>query len=131
MGLRGELLNRIFISLAGANAQNAFDRDNEHFAIANFSRESRLLNGLQGRLDKFVGKHSFNFHFGQEIDDVLGAFVNFGPTFLPTKTANFRDRDTLDTQFGEGLDHIVKFEGLYDRFNLFHALFLFGLGFYI
>src|SRR5688500_11474763 len=74
---RGSKLNRVLVLLAGADAQRGFDRRDEDLAVA----DAAGLGGGGDRLDHGlglrVGHDHLELNFGQEIDDVFGAAIEF------------------------------------------------------
>ena len=59
--------------------------------------------------------------FGREIHLVLGSSIEFRASFLPTKTLDFTDRDSLNTDGVQCLLGFVQFEGLDDRLEFLHG----------
>src|SRR5205085_3330302 len=83
--------DRVAAALAGPDAQCFLDREDEDLAIAD-------LVGLGGLLDRFdrarhqrIVEDDFDLHFGQKIDDVLGAAIDFGVALLPPKAPDLAD----------------------------------------
>ena len=62
------------------------------------------------------------FTFGQEVDDVFGAAIEFGVSLLPPEALGFEDGDALQSDLIEGVLHLIELEGLDDRFDLLHLL---------
>jgi len=73
-------------------------------------------------LTMVVGHDDFEFHLGQEIDDIFGAAIEFGMALLPAEALGLGDGDAGNADFVQRLLHLVQLEGLDDRFDLFHSI---------
>ena len=116
------ILDRVVIALASSDAQRAFHREHKDLAIADAA-------GLRSRSDRFdhavdhgVGHHHLELHLGQEVDDILGAAIEFGMTLLPAEALCFGNGDAGNADFVQRFLHLVQLEGLDDRFDLFHSI---------
>ena len=72
--------------LSGTNTNDLINVPDENLAVPNLSSSGRFENGFYSVLGKRVINGDFNFHFGQEVDNVLGATIEFRVPFLTTET---------------------------------------------
>jgi len=79
-GKRG--LDRIQVAFAGADADEAIHRNDEDLAVADRTGFGRLDDGIDGGIGLVGADEEFDFEFGDEIDLVLGAAVDFGVAAL-------------------------------------------------
>src|SRR5690606_27348590 len=114
------LLDGIHAGFTGTDTNNFFDVGDENLAIADASRLGSLADGFNSAVHGFVCDDDFNFHFGKKVDDIFGAAVKLGMTFLSSKSLGFDDSNPLQTDFLKGFLHFIQLEGLYDGFDLFH-----------
>ena len=75
-------LNSLIAFLLCADPDGFIDFGNEHFAVADFAGLGGLDDGGDGALDTSVSQHHFEFDFGQEIDGVFAAAIDFGVALL-------------------------------------------------
>lgn len=75
-------LESVRAGLAGANANDLFNRGDEYLAVADLARAGRTLNRFYGLVDQIVGDRRFDLHFWQEIDHVLGAAIQLRVALL-------------------------------------------------
>src|SRR5580692_1104716 len=99
-----------------------FDVRDEDLAVA----DPPGLGSAPDRLDRFfnhvVAKHNLDFHLGKKIDDIFGAAVEFGVSLLAPKPLGLGHRYSLQTHLLQRLLHLVEFERLDDRLDLFHRV---------
>src|SRR5215211_2919162 len=98
--------DRLGARLAGADPDRFLDARYKNLAIADAPGMGRLADRLDGALDHVVGDDDLELHLRQEVDDVLGAAVEFGDALLP--------------HLLERLLHLVELERLDDGFDLLH-----------
>ena len=79
-----------------------------------------LLNGFYCAFNQGVIKHYFKLYLGQKINNILGATVQFGMSFLAAKPLGFDDCNTLQPYFMQGFLYLVQFERLYNGLYLFN-----------
>src|SRR5215208_6356487 len=75
---------------------------------------------FDGALDHVVGDDDLELHLRQEVDDVLGAAVEFGVALLPAEPFRLDYGDALQPHLLERLLHLVELERLDDGFDLLH-----------
>src|SRR5262245_4347413 len=113
-------LERVGPALAGADADDLFDRGDEDLAVADAAGAGGLLDGLAGAFHLVVLEHDLQLHLGQEIDHVLGAAIELRMALLAAEALGLRHRDALDADLVQGLLHVVELERLDDGFDLLH-----------
>src|SRR5437867_11865773 len=59
-------------ALAGSHPHRFGDLEDEHLAVADFTRAGCLVDYLQDSFDEFVGNDGLDLDFGKEIDGVGG-----------------------------------------------------------
>src|SRR5229473_5005785 len=113
-------LERFRPGLAGADADDLLQIEDEDLAVADLSRVGRFFYGLDRLIEHLVLDRGFDLYFGQEIDHVFRAAIQLGVTFLPAETLDFGDGDALHADGGQGFPHLVKLERLDDCGYEFH-----------
>ena len=63
-----------------------------------------------------------NFYFRQEVHDIFGTTVKLSVAFLPPKTLDLGNRDSLYADRGQGLTYLVKLERLDYCTHEFHVV---------
>src|SRR6266851_2940579 len=118
--LRESESNRPAFLIANANGFIYFPE--EDLAVANFAGGGSLDDGVDYGIDECIFQHELQLYFGQEIGFVLPPSVGLGVPFLPSVTAHFRDRHTVDAEFDESVLDLLKPVGLHNRFEFCHLL---------
>src|SRR6476646_8763289 len=118
-GKRGS--DRGLPGLARANPHDLLDCGDEYLAVTDLAGARSLDDGVDRTLDQAVGNDDFDLDLGQKVDDILGATIELGVTFLPPETLHFGDRQAAYADLGQGLAHLVELERLDDRFDFFHC----------
>ena len=77
-------------------------------------------NGINSLIDFVVSQYQFDFYFGQEINRVFCAAINFRMTFLAAEAFNFADGHAGNADFGQDFAHIIEFERFDNSFDFFH-----------
>ena len=91
------------------------------FAVTDLAGVGRFFDRFDDPIDQLVVDGGFDFDLGQEVDDVFGAAIELGMSFLPPEPFHFSDGDPLHTDRGEGLADLVQLERLDDGGNQLHA----------
>ena len=104
-----------------ADADGGFHGADEDFAIADFPGFGSLDDGIDGGLHAVFSDDELNFNFGEEVHGVFAAAIDFGVTFLATKSLDFGDRHAFESDFVQGVFDVLKFEWLDDCFYFFHV----------
>src|SRR5574343_1675209 len=115
-------LKGIGTGFAGPDTNDLFEIEDEDLAVADLAGAGGLFDGLDDLIDMLGLDGGFDFHFGQEVDHILGAPIQFGMPFLPAETLHFRDGDALHADGGQRLTHFVKLERLDDGGYEFHEI---------
>src|ERR1043165_86399 len=108
------------IGLAGADADDFFERHDEDLAVADLAGIGRFLDRLDHLLEHLVLDRGLDLHFRQEIDHVLRAAVELRVALLPAEALHLRHGDSLHADRRERLAHLVELERLDDCGNEFH-----------
>src|SRR5215212_8627585 len=109
-----------FCILVGPDPDRFLDARYKNLAIADAPGMGRLADCLDGALDHVVGDDDLKLHLRQEVDDVLGAAVEFGVALLPAEPFRLDHGDALQPHLLERLLHLVELERLEDGFDLLH-----------
>src|SRR5271155_717541 len=121
------LSKRVSAALTRSYAHDLLHGQDKDFAVADTSGTSRALDGFDDLGGGVVGDNDFKFDFGQEIDHVLRATVEFRVALLAAESLNLANREALHTDSRQRLFDLVEFERLYDRLNLLHKTPLGGI----
>src|SRR3546814_21142596 len=92
----------------------------EDLAVADAAGTGSLHDRLDRTLDHAVLHHHLDLHLRQEVHDIFRAAVEFRVALLPPEALGLGDRQALDPDFVQGVLHVVEFERLDARFDLFH-----------
>ena len=77
---------------------------------------------LDGLVRHVIGENNLDLHLGQEIHDVFRASIELGVSLLTPEAVRLGQRNALQPNVLQRLLHLVEFERLYDRLDLFHLL---------
>src|SRR4051812_21438910 len=97
--LAPEVSDGVGARLPGADADGFLDIENENLAVADAARARSLLDGFDRSFNQILGNDDLDLHFGQEINDILGAAIKFGMALLPPEALGFGDGNALDPHF--------------------------------
>ena len=111
----------VVAGFAGADADGLFDGETKILPSPILSVRAAEMIACDGGIDHVVGQHDLDLHFGQEIDDIFGAAVEFGMAFLAAEALDLGDGKALDAGFLKRFLHLIELEGLDDRFDLLHG----------
>src|SRR6185437_2527241 len=109
------------IGLAGANADRMVEVDDEDLAVADLAGLGSRGDGIDGLVDGFGSDGDFDLDLGQEAHGIFGAAVDFRMAFLAAVTLDFRHRETVNANGGQGIADFFELEWLDDRHNNFHG----------
>ncbi len=90
-GANGGGLDRCGACFARSDANGLVYVKYENLSVANLACERRALDHLHSAVGKFIGHHSFNLYFGQKINRVFGAAIDFCLALLSAITFDFSD----------------------------------------
>src|SRR5262245_17423240 len=107
--------------LAGPDAHGLFHVRHEDLPVA----DAAGLGGGDDRVDRLrhhvVAEHEFELHLGEKVHDIFGAAIELGVALLAAEALGLGHGDALEADFLQRLFHLIKLEGLDDRFDLFHC----------
>src|SRR5499433_2439384 len=106
----------------GSDPNGFFDIGDEDLAVADPPGLGGATDRLDGFLDHVVAKHNLDLHLGEKIHDVFGAPVKLGVALLPPEALGLGDGDALQSDLLQRLFHLVEFEWLDHRLDLFHGV---------
>src|ERR1700754_2729336 len=109
------------IGLAGADANRVVEVDDEDLAVADLSGFRGGGDGVDGLVDLLGGDGDFDLDLGQEAHGIFGAAVDFRVAFLTAIPLDFRHRETVNANGGQGVTDFFQLEWLDNRHNNFHG----------
>ena len=113
-------LYRVFVQLAGANADHLVHWRDENLTIADLSGMRCFGDGVEAGVSLGFRYHDFDFHLGQEVDDILRAAIELRVALLAPEALDLGGRHAGDADVRQRFAHVVELEGLYDGFDFFH-----------
>src|SRR3954449_5042743 len=108
------------IGFAGADADRMVEAEDEDLAVADLSGLGSGGDGVDRLVDLIGRDRDFDLDLGQEAHRIFGAAVDFGVTLLPAVSLDFRHRETMNADGGQGITDFFELEWLDDRHNNFH-----------
>jgi hypothetical protein len=123
-GLGGDSFGAFF---AGADADGFFHVADEDFSVTDLTGIGGADDGIGDVTGAVVVDDDFDFHFGEEIDRVFTAAIDFGMPFLTPESLDLGDGHALDTDAGEGFFDVFEFEWFDDGFDFLHWYYLLDL----
>src|ERR687897_3365619 len=115
-------LNGAFVLLAGADADDLLQVEDEYLAVADFSGARGVCNGFDHLFGDRLRDRDLDFGLGHEFDGIFGATVDFGVPALAPEAFHFGDGDALHANIGDGGADIVELERLDDGSDEFHGV---------
>src|SRR6476620_7537178 len=109
-----------FARFTGAYADHLLHRRHEDLAVTDLARARSLDDRFDRALHHRVADDHLDFHLRQEVDDVLGAAVEFGVSLLPSEPLDLRHGQSGDSDLRQRLADFVELERLDDRLDLLH-----------
>src|SRR6201990_598923 len=95
--------------------------DDEDFAVADLAGFGSRGARIDGLVDLVRIDGDFDLDLGQEAHGIFGAAIDFRVAFLPAVALDFRHRQTVNANGGQGVTDFFEFEWLDDRHNNFHG----------
>src|SRR5215510_5661577 len=95
--------------------------DDEDLAVADLSGLGSGGDGVDGLVDLIGGDSDLDLDLGQEAHGIFGAAIDFRMAFLPAIPLDFRHRETVNADGGQGVTDFFQLEWLDDRHNNFHG----------
>src|SRR5581483_10650563 len=102
-------------------ADRMVEVDDEDLAVADLAGLGGRRDGIDGLVDGFGSDGDFDLDLGQEAHRVFSAAVNFRMALLPAIPLDFRHRETVNANGGQGITDFFELEWLDDRHNNFHG----------
>src|SRR6202012_5043261 len=109
------------IGLAGADANRMVEVDDEDLAVADLSGLGRRGDRFDGLVDLLGGDRDLDLDLGQEAHRVFSAAIDFRVALLSAVPFDFRHRETMNADGGQGVTDFLKLEWLDGRHNNFHG----------
>src|SRR5699024_3441014 len=104
-------------TFASANTYGFLHRRDKYFPIPYLAGKCRFYNDVNHVLYQRSRNNDFQLDFGQEVHHILGIAIQFRMTFLSTKTLDFGNRHSTNTDISERLSYFVQFKRLNDGRN--------------
>src|SRR3954447_27070964 len=95
--------------------------DDEDLAVADLPGFRGGRDGVDGLVDLVRGDRDLDLDLGQEAHGVFSTAIDFRMALLPAITFDFRHRETMNANGGQGITDFFQFEWLDDRHNNFHG----------
>src|ERR1700733_1955273 len=109
------------ILLAGADTNRMVEVDDEDLPVADLSGFCSGRDCFNGFVDLIGGDSDFNLDLGQEAHRIFSAAIDFRVALLPAISLDFRHRETVNADGGQGVTDFFELEWLDDRHNNFHG----------
>src|SRR5437868_14017272 len=109
------------IRLTRADANRMGEVDDEDLAVADLAGLCSRGDGVDGFVDLVRGNSDLDLDLGQEAHGIFGAAIDFGMTLLSAISLDFRHRETVNANGGQGVPDFFELEWLDDRHNNFHG----------
>src|ERR1700759_1419438 len=94
--------------------------DDEDLAVADLAGFRSRGDGVDGLVDLIGGDCDLDLDLGQEAHGIFGAAIDFRVALLTAVTFDFRHRETVNANGGQGVTDLFELEWLNDRHNNFH-----------
>src|SRR3979411_1085430 len=95
--------------------------DDEDLAVADLTGFGSGRDGVDGLVDLVRGHSDLDLDLGQEAHRVFSTAIDFRMTFLPAISLDFRYRQTVNANGGQGIPDFFELEWLDNRHNNFHG----------
>src|SRR5689334_1537931 len=111
-----------FATVFVADPNSFCDIVDKNLAVSDVSSPRRRAQCLHYLVGTGRGNNHLNLHLRQKINVVLLPAVNLFVALLTAMTADFRDGHAVDANPLQCLFYLFQFEGLDNRFDLFHSV---------
>src|SRR5882724_10686672 len=98
------------------------EADNEDLAVADLSGLGSRGDGVDGLVDLIRGDSDLDLDLGQEAHGIFGAAIDFRMALLPTVSLDFRHRETVNANGGQGIRTSSSLNGLMIAITIFMGL---------
>src|SRR5262249_21696782 len=95
--------------------------DDEDLAVADLSGLGRGRDRFDRLVDLLGGDSDLDLDLGQEAHRIFSAAIDFRVALLPAISLDFRHRETVNANGGQGVPDFFQLEWLDDRHNNFHG----------
>src|SRR5438067_8202293 len=95
--------------------------DDEDLAVADLAGLGSGCDGVDGLVDLIGGNSDLDLDLGQETHGIFGAAIDFRVALLAAIPLDFRHRETVNANGGQGVTDFFELEWLDDRHNNFHG----------
>src|SRR3954452_4003378 len=95
--------------------------DDEDLAVADLSGFRGGRDGIDGLVNLVGGDSDLDLDLGQEAHGIFGAAIDFRMALLAAITFDFRHRETVNADGGQGVTDFFELEWLDDCHNNFHG----------
>jgi hypothetical protein len=114
------VLNCILSSLARSYPYGVFNFCYEYLPVANLARLCSSHNGFDHGIHLAGIDNHFNFDLWDKVNHILCTTVYLRMAFLAAVAPHLRNRHAPDSNFTQGLFHVVQPERFDNRFDLLH-----------
>src|SRR6478672_4311232 len=95
--------------------------DDEDLAVADLPGFRGGRDGVDGLVDLVGGDSDLDLDLGQEAHGVFSTAIDFRMAFLAAISLDFRHRETVNADGGQGVTDFFQLEWLDNRHNNFHG----------
>src|SRR5207237_10534411 len=95
--------------------------DDEDLAVADLSGLRSRRDGLDGLVDLARAYSDLDLDLGQETHGVFSAAIDFRMALLAAISLDFRHREPVNANRGQGVPDFLAFDSLDDRHNNLHG----------
>src|SRR5258707_4059288 len=95
--------------------------DDEDLAVADLAGLGSGGDGVDGLVDLIRGDRDLDLDLGQETHGIFGAAIDFRVALPAAIPFDFRHRETMNANGGQGITDFFELEWLDDRHNNFHG----------
>src|SRR5207237_8591148 len=97
--------------------------DDEDLAVADLAGLGSGGDGVDGLVDLIGGDGDLDLDLGQEAHRIFGTAVDFRMALLPAISLDFRHRQTVNADGGQGVTDFFELEWLDDRHTNCHGFY--------
>src|SRR5881398_1736575 len=114
-------LERVAVGFAGPDPQRVIDRRHEYLAVADLAGAGTRGDDVNRLLGEVRRDRDLDSELGQKIHDIFGAAIDLGVALLAAVSLDLGHGHAADSDRGERLAHLVKFEGFDNGNNELHG----------
>src|SRR5699024_8807217 len=109
-------------TLAGTNTYSLLYRRDEDFSIPYLAGKCGFYNDINHVFHQRCRNNDFKLDFGQEVHHILGIAIQFRMAFLSTKSLDFGNRHSTNTDVSQCFPYFIQFKRLNNGRNELHLL---------